>query len=203
MNIVQQPFEAASGSTLPFEAVDGAQISGKSVLGLQHYLTRHHGEGAFDRVLLRLPDAERAAFSGIILPTQWYPTSTIITAMEIGRDLFGPTDFFERCGEESARYAINSFYRFLLRFKTPHWILQRSTGMWRQFHSTGLWEMQMTENSFEGELKDFALPGTYCRVLVGWIRGAGRLTGARNAEVTHPWCRNRGSPRCLFVARWR
>ena len=82
--------------------------------------------------------------------------------MEIARDILGPADFFERCGEESARYAINSFYRFLLRFKTPHWILERSTGMW----------------------------------------GAGRLTGAKNAQVTHPWCRNRGSAGCVFVGRW-
>ena len=182
--------------------MNAAQISGKSVLGFQHFLSRHYGEEAFERVMLRLPEAERNAFGGIVLPTNWYRTETVVTAMEIARDIFGPADFFERCGDESARYAINSFYRFLLRFKTPHWILQRATGMWRQYHSSGVWEMQMTEHSFEGELKDFALPGTYCRVLVGWIRGAGRLTGAHKAEVTHPWCRKRGSSRCLFVARW-
>jgi hypothetical protein len=179
-----------------------ASISGKALLAIQSFVRHHHGVDAFDRIQLRMSARQRQELGGIVLPTSWYPTATVIKTLEVGRVLYGPADFYERYGEWSANYALNAFYKFLLRFKTPHWILQRSMTMWRNYHTTGEWKMEMTPNSFHGSLHGFTMPGTYCRVLIGWIRNAGRLTGATNCEVTHPRCRAAGATDCLFVGRW-
>ena len=181
---------------------EAASSSGKSVLALRDFLERYYGPESWGRLVVKLPVDDQNALDGIIMPSRWYPTTTLVSAIEEAARTFGPLDFHERYGDHSARFSINAFYRFLLRFKTPHWILTRNKSMWPQFHSMGVWEMTMTENSFEGQLHDFAQPGTYCRVLVGWIRAAGRLTGAVNAEVMHPRCRKSGAPHCLFVGRW-
>jgi hypothetical protein len=174
--------------------------SGNSILSLSNFLAEHHGPGAFAAVLAELPNDD---LSGIIIPQRQYPTASYIAAVDTACRLFDPDRMPERFGEWAARNNLNSLFRFLLKFSTPAWAVSRGTRVWRTFHSTGEWETEITDRTFHGTLRDFAVVnGNYCRVVAGWIRGAGRLTGADIFGVSHARCRSSGSPVCVFTAEW-
>jgi hypothetical protein len=177
--------------------------SGNSILNLSRFLSEGHGEGAFAAVLAEMASEDATALSGIILPQIQYPTASYIAAVDTACRLFDPDRMPERFGEWAAHSTMNSLFRFLLKFTSPAWAVSRGTRIWRTFHSTGEWETEIGERSFRGTLRDFAVVnGNYCRVVAGWIRGAGRLTGADIFNVSHPRCRSSGSPVCVFTAEW-
>jgi len=179
--------------------------SGTSILPLQAWIKANLGQQGWEGVLLRVPAEHAHELRGILLAQKKYPTAAFVAALEAASELDGSADFFERYGEWAAHYMINAFFRFLLRFKSPGWVVGRSTRVWRTFHSTGEWKFQVDEGErrMRGELADFAVVNAnYCRVVVGWWRGAGKLTGAPKPRVEHPHCRARGAPTCVFVGEW-
>jgi hypothetical protein len=187
--------EPQAGSAVP-------STSGKTLLALADYLSRTYGPQALRNVLSRLPPRSQRDLSGILMPTLWYPTAALVEAIEAAQAVYGPDHFYEQFGQAAARYSIHAFYRFILRFKTPHWMLERAASIWQQFHTHGKWSIQMGERDFQAQLQGFAAPGTYCRVLCGWITGAGQLTGAPEVQVTHPRCRAAGAAECHFQGCW-
>ena len=98
---------------------------------------------------------------------------------------------------------INAFQKFVLRFTSPTFFLERAGRMWRRFHDTGQWKVEGSTTKMRGELRDFAVvDADYCRVLTAWIHRAGEIAGARG-EVTHPECRARGAEADVFSGWWR
>jgi hypothetical protein len=184
-------------------AASALSTSGALVLGLRTYVERLHGDDAFPRVLERL-DAESAApFQQLILPQRRYPTASYVAALDAASAAFDDPDFYDHYGEWLARYSINGLFRFVLRLHSPGWVLDRGLRIWRTFHDSGEWEVEVSDHSFRGALRGFAVVnGGYCRSIAGWIRGAAKLTGIRNANVAHPECTAIGAKRCLFVADW-
>ena len=182
-----------------------ATTAGVSILPLQAWVKKHQGEHGWEQLLVQLPHEHALELRGILLAQKRYPSATFMAALEAAAVLDGEPDFFERYGEWAANYSINSFFKFLLRFKSPGWVVSRSGRVWRSFHSTGEWTFDMDEKArrVRAELADFAIVNpNYCRVVIGWWRGAGRLTGAPDPNVAHPQCRARGAATCVFTAEW-
>jgi hypothetical protein len=180
-----------------------AKVAGTSVLSLQKYLARAHGDGAYDRVLDELPPADAAPIRGIVLPVNWYPTEPYVRAIEIAHDVFGDVELAERFGAFAAEYQINAFQKVLLRFASPIFFLDRAGRLWHRYHDTGEWEVVGGDKNMRGTLRGFAIvSAVYCRVLVAWIHRASQLTGTVG-ETTHPWCRARGDEACVFAGTWK
>ena len=182
-----------------------ATTAGTSILPVQAWVKNNLGDQGWEKVLARMPPAEAQELRGILLAQKHYPTASYVAALESAAALSGLSDFYERYGEWAAHYMINAFFRFLLKFKSPGWVVKRSARVWRTFHSTGEWNMEVDEvkRRVHGVLSGFAIVNpNYCRVVMGWWRGAGRLTGVPDAHVEHPQCRSLGAPTCVFTAEW-
>ena len=177
--------------------------SSKAFLSLREYIESQYQSGAFQRVRDTLA-SRGLELDRVIKPNGWYPTATYAAALDVARDLFGPADFAERYGYASAEYELNFFLRFLLRFTSPTWILQRGADVWRRFHDSGTWEITGSAQRIRGVLQEFGvIHEGYCSLLVGWLRRACELTGAREVAVIHPECRARGAKVCVFEGAWK
>jgi hypothetical protein len=180
-----------------------AKTSGAAVMALQLYVDRSFGDKAFEKVLWKMKPAEGEPLRGIILPVNWYPTESFVHAIETAHEIFGANDFFESYGAAAAEFEITAFQKFLLRFASPAFLMDRAGKVWSRFHDTGRWEMHGKGKQFSGTLIDFGVVSAgYCRMLTAWIRRAGQLTGSQGGDVQHPQCRAKGAPSCLFTGWW-
>lgn len=180
-----------------------ARIAGSSVLALRTYLEVRHGEGAFAHALGHLTGDEARAFRSIILPVNWYPVHAFVDVLHAARATWGDEDLYDRYGAFAAEYEIATFQRWLLRFTTPAFLMDRAGRLWHRFHDSGEWDVEGGGNRLRGTLRSFAVVDTgYCRVLAAWIKRAGEMTGVRG-EVQHPTCRARGADAEVFEGWWR
>ena len=182
------------------------RTSGASLLSLKHFVESEHGAGAFVQVVSALPQATRDEIGTVIVPMAWYDTRSVLAAIDVAREIFGngqTGDFYERYGASAADYAINRFFKFMLKFTTPATAVQRGMKVWRNYHTTGEWEFQVGDHTFTGTLRNFGVVhGGYCRFLRGWLRTAGDLTGGKNSRLDHVRCRSTGADACVFVGAW-
>jgi hypothetical protein len=179
-----------------------ASTSGASVLSLQVFTRKTYGEGVYERALGRLGQEEAAPIGGIVLPVNWYPTSAYVHALHACHELTGDPEFFERYGAFAADFQITAFRKFILRFASPVFFLDRAGRLWARSHDTGTWEVEGGDRRVRGTLRDFAVvDAAYCRVLVAWIHRASQLTGTRGHTV-HNTCRARGDDACVFEGWW-
>jgi hypothetical protein len=178
------------------------QIAGGSVLSLRTYLERMQGAGTFEKVLSRMAPEEAAPLRGILMPIAWYPTLSFVRALHAAEAMLHDAELYERYGSFAAEYEINAFQRFLLKFTSPTYLLDRAGRMWRRFHDSGEWQVEGDARKMKGTLRNFAVvDARYCRVVTAWIHRAGQMTGARG-EVAHPACRARGGDACVFEGWW-
>lgn len=179
------------------------RVAGSSLLSLQLFLRKSYGEDLYARALERLAPADAEILRGIILPVNWYPTDAYMLTLRTARELSGDDAFLERYGAFAADYQINAFRRFILRFASPVFFLDRAGRMWDRSHDTGRWQIEAGDRSMRGTLRDFAIvDADYCRVLVAWIHRASQLTGTKG-QTTHPACRAKGADACVFEGSWQ
>jgi hypothetical protein len=172
-------------------------------MSFQIFLNRDHGEGAYEAVLAKMPAAMAEPLRGIILPVNWYPTVSFVRAIETAHGQFGKDDLYERYGAFAAEFQITAFQKFLLRFTSPAYLLERAGKVWHRFHETGEWRVTSQGKTMRGELHDFSLVNAgYCRVVRSWILRAGEMTGVEGG-VDHPACRAKGAPACVFTGWWK
>ncbi|HEY3822755.1 MAG TPA: hypothetical protein VGL81_36575 [Polyangiaceae bacterium] len=179
-----------------------AQVAGSSLLSFQRFLRETYGEGVYERALDALPAEDAAPMRGILLPIHWYATHPYIRALHAAHALTGDASFFEKFGVFAADYQITFFRKFILRFATPVFFLDRTARIWARTHDTGTWEVEGGTKRVRGTLRDFAVvDADYCRVLVAWVHRASQLTGTRG-ETVHLACRARGDAACVFEGWW-
>jgi hypothetical protein len=179
-----------------------AKVSGSSLLSLQRFLRRSYGEDLYARTLESLPEGDAEPLRGIVLPVNWYPTTAYIHALKTAASLSGDDGFYDRYGAFAADFQINAFRKFILRFTSPSFFLDRAGRMWSRSHDSGQWEVEGGDKRVRGILRGFAIvDADYCRVLVAWIHRASELTGTRGQTV-HPACRARGDEACVFDGSW-
>ena len=150
-----------------------------------------------------LPPEQRSEYTRWIQPMAWYPTAGFVALIGAARDHYRWPRLPEAYGEAAAMQELTLFHRFILRFTSPNWLIRRGSEVWQTYHNTGSWIIEAWPNRIRGTLRDFGIvDGMYCRVLVGWFRRAGELTGARTMKVLHPHCRATGASTCVFVGEW-
>ena len=179
-------------------------IRGTALLATRAYLEQTHGADAFDRTLMLLRSDHQAVWSTTPLADQWYSHEAVLAMDDAAAALFGP-DIFEEIGAYVAEYDLNFVHRFILKFTSPMWIMDRGAKLWSEFFNSGRWTITPGEGpkSLVGVLQDFAIVNPrQCRIIAGFVRRAGELTGARNIKVEHPECRSRGAAACVFTAEW-
>jgi hypothetical protein len=180
---------------------DGPTTAATSFLSIRNYIETTYGTGSFravrEVIAARFPD-----FPPVLVPSARYRTPALFAILDAAHDLFGPADFYERCGRAIVRYEVNVFLRFALRLSTPSWVLERATDAWRAVHSSGRWEVTGTPGEVNARLVEFETTAGYCRMLSGYFETLLGLSGVAELTIEHRTCRGRGEASCLFIARW-
>jgi hypothetical protein len=182
-----------------------AQFKGTVFASTRDFTERRFGASAFGQILEALPVADREILSSVT-HMGWYPVEPILRYHHALDRMFGRGDL-ELCteaGRYSAEWAINSILKVYVRFRSPHWLVDRATSVWRHYHDTGHWEVGPKElNTLSGKISDFAVRDlAFCARLRGWLAGAARLTGGRDPKVTELCCAVKGARYCEFECRW-
>src|SRR5438034_4514766 len=147
--------------------------SARSLFALRDFVERQQGAGSFQRLRHTLAEKHGIEMDPVLVISRWYPTEWLVTALNVAHDLWGPSDFHEQFGRSSADYQINLFMRFLLKFTTPSWVMQKGIEIWRQGHDSGVWRLERTPGRIRGSLSDFGVVDAgYCRTLMGFFRRA-------------------------------
>ena len=171
---------------------------------LQKFCEHQAGAGSFEKVREALLEQRGVQLDRAFAPDAWYPTEVFLAAVDLGRDILGPANFYELYGEFGAVHEVNVLFRWVLRFTSPTFFLQRGAAMWGRFHDTGSWTIESSPKLLRGTLHDFGIVHAgYCRVVQAWMKRASLMTGARDVAVTHPSCRANGAEACVFEGSWR
>ena len=169
------------------------------------YVRQTHGDEVLEAVLQRCTAEQRDELVAAVA-SGWYPAELVVAfhraiMEELSDDVRGEA---MAIGRFSADWALNVFYKLFLRFRTPHWLIERASRIWRTYHSTGDWTiLPHTDQSMAAQLRDFAIvEPIFCQRLEGWFARAAELTGAPGVVVVHSLCRARGDECCEFRATW-
>jgi uncharacterized protein (TIGR02265 family) len=186
------------------EPPTGAHVRGLLFIGRFEYVRREHGPGTVEAVLQALDAPDREALRGMDR-RQWYPFGTLVRLDRAIASLTAPGDeaVYERLGDASARHR-TEWLGADARLYSVHGFLSRVAEQHRRLHSFG--EAAYRRRGFtEGELSFSWYPekeGTFCRTMLGYLRGAvERLTGAR-ATAEERSCQSRADASCEYWIAW-
>lgn len=182
-----------------------ASFKGTVFESTRMFTEREFGFDAVERVLAELPEGDRAILKDV-QAIGWYPVEPVLRYHRALDKLYGKGDLAVcvRAGRFSAGWSLNTVLKVFLRFKSPSWLVDRSTRVWDRYHDTGRWTVTTpAPNKFIGELVEFAVKDvSFCARLRGWLSGAVELTGGKNAVVTESKCACRGQDHCVFAVSW-
>jgi uncharacterized protein (TIGR02265 family) len=180
------------------------KVKGGALLSRLSFVREQLGEEGVQRVLTRLPEADRAACSPI-LTGGWYPFAlnqrldeAIAAEMGMGEDVFLVI------GEKSAEHNLTSAHRAMLSPGDPHGLLKRTPQIYQMYYDTGRRTYERIADN-KVVLRTYDAP-TFsrhdCLTVVGWHRKAIEMCGAKGARVTETKCRARGAEFCEYVCEW-
>jgi hypothetical protein len=183
-----------------------ANFKGTVFESVKMFTEQQFGTEAHERVLAELSAEDRAVLAEVTA-LGWYPTGPILQYHHALDRVFGAGDLAlcEQAGRFSAGWSMNHVLKVFLRFRSPTWLVERSTSVWSRYHDTGRWEIaDAEEHRMQGNLYDFAVrDAAFCARLRGWLAGAAALTGGQNAVVVETQCVTRGARHCSFATTWR
>lgn len=155
--------------------------------GIKRYLQRQGG-GAEKSFIRSLP-ADMAQIYPTLLPINRLPIDTIQAMIQHMADfLFSGKNESERLiniGVLMATQDMNGIYKFLLRFTTIAYAMQKSAMLWKTFHDQGDSRVEeISKTHVRYIISGYAeMPKNYRTFLSGYILGLLNLCGAKNATV--------------------
>jgi hypothetical protein len=183
-----------------------ANFKGTVFESVKMFTEQQFGLEAHERLIAGLSREDQDVLSGINA-LGWYPVEPILHYHHALDRLFGAGDLAlcEQAGRFSAGWSMNHVLKVFLRFRSPTWLMERSTSVWGRYHDTGRWEIASADDErMQGSLFDFAVrDAAFCARLRGWLAGAVTLTGGQNANVVETQCVTRGARHCVFSTTWR
>jgi hypothetical protein len=183
-----------------------AKFKGTVFVSTRMFTESRFGPEAVERIYAALGPADRDVLAQITT-VGWYPVEPVLAYHHALDRLYGRGDLAlcVEVGKFSAGWAVNTILKFLLRFRSPHWIFEKAGSVWSHYHDTGRWEFdaQGGEKKICGRLHDFAVNDpAFCARLRGWVSGAVELTGGRNAQVVESRCTTRGQAFHEYTGTW-
>jgi hypothetical protein len=180
------------------------KVKGGALLSRLGFVREERGDEGVQRVLARLPEADRVACSPI-LTGGWYPfelnqrlDEAIAAEMGMGENVFLVI------GEKSAVHNLSGAHRAMLSPGDPHGLLRRTPQIYQMYYDTG-------RRTYDREADHKAVLRTYeaptfsrhdCLTVVGWHRKAIEMCGGKNARVTETKCRAKGADLCEYACEW-
>jgi len=170
-------------------------------------LRQHGGQNRVDEVLKRLPEADRLALRGMILPIAWYPLEMNLRLDAAIADVLSPEDrarAFKDMGRASAEENLKGAHHVFLRAGEPHFLLSQAAQIYRFYYAVG-------HRTYEKAGPKLAVIRTFdaesvteadCLTIIGWHEKAVEMSGGKNVHIAHALCRAGGAPHCEYQISW-
>ena len=184
-----------------------AIAKGSTLRATMEFVRGEHGGETLERVLARMPEAERRAVERAA-PTDEVPFDLALELWRATDAVVGGSDpgWMERAGERSIESTGVQLYGGILKKSTPTEFLTQGVSLFQLYYHPG--NMQVVETE-EGRavlrLVGFDRPDPlFCRRQTGGLRRALTLAGgAPTATARHVRCVSEGDAFCEWELRWR
>jgi hypothetical protein len=183
-----------------------ARTTGVSFINALAFVQERFPPDSMERVLGRLPRADRQFLTSVIQPKQWYGLASYVRLIRAIDAALGSGDLslmpvlgrFE--AERDRSFAKDLF----LRMASPNWAVRMVADYWALFHDTGRWSVRREGALLlHGVLEDFGLVDeALCAELTGYVSRVMEFAGGQSARMIHPECRARGAAACHFLLTW-
>lgn len=169
------------------------------------FLRERGGEGLVERVLARLPKADREMLRGLVLAASWYPfemnerlDKAIVT------ELGGGDELFLELGRQSALHNLTASHKNFIRSHDPHGLFRQAASIYRVYYDTGSrsYEKLAPTKAVLRTTDSKSYSRTDCLTIVGYHEQAIAMCGGRDPRVVEPKCRARGDDVCEYVLEW-
>jgi uncharacterized protein (TIGR02265 family) len=162
----------------------------------------------FDQVMQLLPEADRAEWAKLVLPTSWYSFEMsqrldLATAKVLGRGDMRKA--FLELGRASADANLGGVHKAYVRAGDPHHLLSCAPQIYKQYYDKGYRTYERL-SATSGVLKTFDaenVTANDCLTVVGWHERAIELCGGTGVRVLEMRCRDRGDHHCEYACSWR
>lgn len=181
------------------------KIKGGPLQSRLEFVRDHRGQDGVERVLGRLPDADRNVCRQI-LTGGWYPFDLSERVDRAVADEMGMGEkVFLLMGEKSAEHNLNKAHKAFVTDRDPHGLLKRAAQIYQAYYDTG-------RRTYEHVSDTKAILRTYesetfsiadCLTVVGWHRKAIEMCGGKDVKVVETKCRARGADVCEYVCEWK
>jgi hypothetical protein len=185
------------------------RAKGTVLVNLRGFVLRTHGPEVWERVVRCLPLADQTTLTGILVTGAWYPVGVWNRALDAYLPIYFPDPMAAMADLSSyiAQEDLTTLYKVLLKIGTPGIILGRTGSLWGRYFDTGVfrpkevgpkrWQLEL-----EGPVGEDDAPSAFtCEGACSWLVGGLRLSGI-DLKVKQTHCRFRGSPKCIYDARW-
>lgn len=181
-------------------------VKGTGVLAVYEFLSTIEGAQGLDKIKSALSEADKKIFSQKVMPISWVDFGFYMRMIVAADKVLGKGDF--KIVEDAARYNMNknfnSFYKFLISFTNPKFVMDRSNKVWRQWFDHGTlathWE---SDKSGTLVLTDFPeMPVYHEYNLTPSIDEIIKISGGKNSKCIHEKCMLKGDQGCVWKISW-
>lgn len=183
------------------------EVKGTAIQTIPIFIKEKFGEENFKKWLEALPPESQKIFSGIILNINWYPfDDAYTTPLQVMCEMFfdGSSSGSREGGAFSAQHALSGAYKYLIKFGTPNFILNKAASIMTTYYrpveaefvpvdkKKGIIRIKKFENLNElAELR-----------ILGWTEKALEISGAKNPSVVVTKSLTKGDDVTDIAASW-
>jgi hypothetical protein len=179
-----------------------ARIKGTAILSIVKAL-----RAGRDEAREALPQALHHYLENRVLVSEWYPESDQLELLRALSKIIPDQgmDPWEFMGRFTARRDLSGLYKNMFRPGDPAGTLKGGVVLWKSYHDTGRCDIVFEgDGSARVSLLDYGLPSReMCGILGGWYGELVRMSGGREAEVSHEICVHRGGEACTWTVKWQ
>jgi hypothetical protein len=185
---------------------ENVECKGTLYVSVRMFTEERFGKEAPDKALRELSAEDRELLASSVA-VGWYPIEPILRYHRAVDRIFGEGDLAlcTEIGRFGAEWQLNLFHKFILRFTSPIWFMEKGAKLWLTYFNHGRWEVsQPAPNQLLARLHDFPLADeAFCKREYGWFQRAAELTGAKQVKLVERQCRASGGTICEYFGEWR
>lgn len=171
---------------------DSAKTKGVGFSNVKAFVTEHHGDAGWEKVLATLSPQDREEMLAVE-PVGWYSLSLYARLIRVVDQVHGKADLalLEQIGRYEAQHDLTYVQRIFLKLANPAYVIEQLGKLWSRFHDTGYWEVtRFTTTYASGTLRDWGYVDTaLCQELVGYLARSIEICGGHGVVVEHTRCR--------------
>jgi len=179
-------------------------FKGAALKGIIEYIRSRWGEEGLQKVIDNMsPDAREWGVRRI-MDNEWVPDAHSNEFLVTMDKLFGRGDMalVRKAWKDIAAQNLSGVYRVFAKMSSVESIMKRSDVLWKTYYDTGkIHIIKKGKGHMEAEVVGYVPYESSCPGLLGWIDYIFEFYKVKG-QVTHPMCKLRGDPQCIYDIKW-